>query len=197
MKYLASLALLAAVVLADDNAPSSTASVNPCISTGPCADAINLQMASCKDENISENSLKIGECTCKLDANYWQTLSDCIQNCPEFSTGAPKNDPNSLQQYVCNAIAPYSSELNASTDGSQSTADAKDVTTTSGQTTDAGSKTASSETTSATTKATTATTSSKTGSATSAAETETSSTKNAAAALGFGSLVYIVAAAII
>ncbi|EGW34611.1 uncharacterized protein SPAPADRAFT_60045 [Spathaspora passalidarum NRRL Y-27907] len=203
MKYLTALALLTALVAAQDAKPSSTSTTQePCVTEGPCADAIALQMASCKQENLSEDSLKIGECTCKLDANYWETLSNCVQGCPEFSPHAPKNDAASLQKYQCDALLPYASGASSEIDDASTTEGVKDVTS-SAKTTGSGSATkatTSAETTttkaSSGTTATTKTTGS--GSATGAAETDsTTSTKNGAAGAGLGSLIYLVAAAIL
>ncbi|KAG7662024.1 uncharacterized protein J8A68_004412 [[Candida] subhashii] len=188
MKVL-SVLLLSAIA----SAAETSSSLAPACS-GSCVVAQNLQMASCREENISEDSLKILECTCNLSSEYWIQLSDCVINCPTFASGAPKTDPTSLREYSCNAIKPYttfSEEPILTTDDSNAKAVTSAANTTESST---------HKTTSNGTSITTHATSSETSATTSGSETtsHTSSTeKAAAAALGVGSLVYLVGAVLL
>ena len=189
MKVL-SVLLLSAIA----SAAETSSSLAPACS-GSCVVAQNLQMASCREENISEDSLKILECTCNLSSEYWIQLSDCVINCPTFASGAPKTDPTSLREYSCNAIKPYTTFSEEPILTTDDDSNAKAVTSAANTT-----ESSTHKTTSNGTSITTHATSSETSATTSGSETtsHTSSTeKAAAAALGVGSLVYLVGAVLL
>ncbi|KAG7662025.1 uncharacterized protein J8A68_004413 [[Candida] subhashii] len=76
--------------------------------TGSCVEAGTYQMEHCEDAYDENSAVAVMACVCKLDSKYWETLSDCIKNCPDFAYDAGDNEPGALQRTFCQNLSVYS-----------------------------------------------------------------------------------------